>query len=200
MEGSKSGLNRYSLILCVIAFGLGGGTASWYFAGPKLPWPTLTSTEWAAWLQAIGSLATVMAAVGLARWERSVSRRENAEKELASKITRYRQANRAMQHFEKLIANQLEQAELAQREGRIFAVQPLALSKAVDKVERQAHLMPDAGRYCNTAIQAFERAQELIALARLTPLQQDEVTRELTEAKRSARTAISEIQNFLWSL
>ncbi|QDS15770.1 hypothetical protein [Xanthomonas arboricola] len=199
MQPSESGLNRDVLVLCAIAFGLGGITASWYIGGPKLPWPSLTSTEWAAWLQAVGSLATVMAAVGLARWERVVALREKAEKELAAEITRYRQVNREMQRFKKIIGKQLVRARLLEVDRTVPAIDPVPLDEALLKVEREAHLMRDAGGHCNTAFQAFERAQEFISSSYVSHYDNEKIIRELADAERNCDLAVSAVQTFLWT-
>ncbi|WP_435012995.1 hypothetical protein [Xanthomonas arboricola] len=140
-----------------------------------------------------------MAAVGLARWERIVALREKAERELAAEISRYRQVNRAMQRFKKIIGKQLVRARLLEVDRTVSAIDPVPLDEALLKVEQEAHLMRDAGRNCNTAFQAFERAQDIINSPYISRHDNEQIIRELVEAERNCDMAVRAVQTFLWT-
>lgn len=70
----------------------------WQF--DPLGWPCLTQTEWASWVQAIGSIAALLIAIGIPLFQRWLAAKDEAKKErrlTREKCFRIRRANAIFQ-------------------------------------------------------------------------------------------------------
>jgi hypothetical protein len=70
MERSK--LGKDSLVVSAMCFGFGAFLA-WALMSDH-PGPAKASIEWPAWVQAVGSVLAILAAIGIAMWQRQVER------------------------------------------------------------------------------------------------------------------------------
>ncbi|GAB3054199.1 hypothetical protein [Stenotrophomonas tumulicola] len=134
-----------------------------------LGWCSLTASEQAAWVQAIGSVAAIAAAIGIAAYERQVAKGEAAERRRLEENGRYTHANRAMTRFKKVIARQLEAAKTQQTGNSIH---PMPIDRVPDEMrdlERECSLIRLGGGDCLTAISFFEESLDLLTDSLLMP-------------------------------
>ncbi|WP_227479937.1 hypothetical protein [Xanthomonas vasicola] len=120
-------------------------------------WCALSASEQAAWVQAVGSVAAILAAIGIAAHERHVAKAETVERKRLESNARYTRANRAMTRFRKVIARQLEAAKTQQN--------PMPADPLPDEMrdlEHECHLIPQVGGDCLTAINFYEDARGLL--------------------------------------
>ncbi|MBC8772348.1 hypothetical protein HGT74_08640 [Stenotrophomonas maltophilia] len=151
-----------------------------------------------AWVQAVGSIAAIAAAIAIAWNERSVAKSEIDKREKAEANMRYTRAHRAVKRFQKSIATQLTHAKV-QREGSVIVPMPTArIPRELREIERECHLMPDAGGEILTTINFFEEAQDLLKDGLLMPQQADRFVELLEYAEQNGGKAVSRIQAVLF--
>ncbi|WP_241846811.1 hypothetical protein [Xanthomonas oryzae] len=125
-------------------------------------WCALSASEQAAWVQAVGSVAAILAVIGIAAYERHVAKLEAAERTRLEENARYTRANRAMTRFKKVIAHQLDAARTQQQGSNIRPMPVGLVPNEMRDLEHECHLIPKAGGDCLTAIKFFEDAHDLL--------------------------------------
>ncbi|WP_230080652.1 MULTISPECIES: hypothetical protein [Stenotrophomonas] len=151
-----------------------------------------------AWVQAVGSIAAIVAAIVIASNERSAAKREMDKRERAEANMRYTRAHRAVRRFQKGISAQIDHAKV-QRDGNVIVPMPAApISREMREIERECHLMPDAGGEILTTINFFEEAQDLLKDRLLMPGHVDRFIELLEYAEQRRIRAVSLIEAFLF--
>ncbi|WP_329914052.1 hypothetical protein [Stenotrophomonas sp. SMYL86] len=97
-------------VVAVMTFGA-GVLITWAITADSHAWPKLTSEQWAAWVQAIGSIAALMIGIGVPIWQRHVVSTEEARKERRLIRERCFRIRRATEAFQKRIGENLNVAE-----------------------------------------------------------------------------------------
>jgi len=160
-------------------------------------WCSLSASEQAAWVQAVGSVTAILAAIGIAAYERHVAKVEAAERRRLEKNARYTRGNRVMKRFQKVIARQLEAAKIQQRGNVTPSMPAQPVPDDVRDLESECHLMPDAGGECLTAINFFEDAQELLQGSFLPTRDTDRFIELLEYANSRIEMALKHFYDYL---
>jgi len=151
-----------------------------------------------AWVQAVGSVVGIFTAVGIAAWQYHVSKLEAAQRDIAARNFRYTRANREMQRLQKIISRQLKTAR-EQSVLQLFVGQTSEpLSYEAREVERECHLMPDAGGECLTAFTFYEDAQDLLFKRPFKPADNSKCIELLEYAEQRSEIALTRIHKYLF--
>ncbi|MDV3515194.1 hypothetical protein [Stenotrophomonas sp. C1657] len=117
---------------------------------------------WPAWVQALGSVGAILGAIGIAAYERSVTRKEAAERERRESDARFTRGNRAVMRFRKIMDPHLTLDRDVSRSHVYSPLERIPVPDAMLELEHDCHLMGEAGAACLNAVRCFENAQELI--------------------------------------
>jgi len=128
---------------------------------PPQPRPPI-NIDWPAWVQAVGSVGAILAAIAIAAHERAVSKIDLERQERLASNARYTRGHRAIRRFHKIIAKLRERETIMMPGEIIHPIERVALSDAMLSLEHDCHLMGAAGAACLNVIRTFEDAQELI--------------------------------------
>jgi len=155
----------------------------------------------AAWVQAVGSVAAIIAAIIIAWWQHRASRLDLAERDRRDKIGRHVRANRIFGRFDRLITRQLDQAETLRRATKSGDMQVVSVPDDLRDLEGEMHLLDNhAGGPGFTSINQFEEAQELLRNGTLAITDSEKFIQTLVFAQTECRDAIDRIQKFLATL
>lgn len=160
-------------------------------------WCALSPSEQASWVQAVGSVLAILAAIGIAAYERSVARSEAAERRRLEENGRYTRANRAMNRFRKVIRRQLDAARTQLEGNNIHPMPEEHVPVEMRELEHECHLMNPAGGECLTAINFFEEAQELLTESMLMPENADRFIELLEYADSRIEVALKHFYDYL---
>ncbi|MDR6094918.1 hypothetical protein [Stenotrophomonas sp. SORGH_AS_0321] len=160
-------------------------------------WCALEPEAQAAWVQAVGSVAAIVAAITIASSERSAAKKVADKQERAEANMRYTRAHRAVRRFQKGISAQLNHARVQRTGSVIVPMPPAPISREMRAIEHECHLMPDAGGEILTAINFFEEAQDLLRDGLLMPQDADRFVELLEYAEQRRVRAVGLIEAFL---
>ncbi|HHA2475388.1 hypothetical protein [Stenotrophomonas maltophilia] len=185
-------------VVAVMAFAA-GALLAWALLSkhPPQPRPPI-SIDWPAWVQAVGSVGAILAAIGIAAHERSVARAEEAKKDDLEMKSRHTRANRALERFQKVIADQLDFARTQQTGNVHPEIHPLPLPDEVKDVERDCYLMGEAGGDFLTVTNSFLEAQSLIKGDILLKKHERAFIEHLQNAQNMSNQALKKIREPLW--
>lgn len=164
-------------------------------------WCVMKPEVQAAWVQAVGSVLAIIAAIVIAWWQQRASQRELAERDHREKIGRHVRANRIFGRFDRLISNQMEGAEAFRSAYRTGNIQVLSVPDDLRDLESEMHLLDNhAGGPGFTSINQFEEAQDLIRNGSLAITDNEKFIETLVFAQKECRDAMSKVQAFLATL
>lgn len=187
-------------VVAVMAFIAGAGLA-WALLSKHPPQPRPPAEiDWPAWVQAVGSVGAILAAIGIAAHERRVSKAEAARKEDLEMTSRHTRANRAMERFQKVLKIQLDFARTQQSGTVVTTIHPRPLPDEMREIERECFLLGDAGGGGDilTVTSFYLKAQDLIRGSFLDPSNADEFIRLLEIAHDRSEMALKKIRAPLW--
>lgn len=160
--------------------------------------PINIGDAWPAWVQAVGSVAAILVAIGIAVHERQVAKAEAAHRSHLEMLSRHTRANSAMERFQKVIAEQLDFAR-TQQTGTVEAeFRPLPLPEEMKEVERDCYLMEDAGGDIRTVTNYFLDAQNLAKGQRIPMSNVGLFIEHLEQAEAMSASALKKIRAPLW--
>ena len=126
---------------------------------PPQPRPPI-NIDWPAWVQAVGSVLAIVAAIAIAWWQHRQNQLAQAARDAEAELGRHVRANRIFERFQKKIERQLKEAEgLGEQGGKIEA---LTVPDEVRDLEKEIYLLPHANSASYTTLASFEAAQDLI--------------------------------------
>jgi len=160
--------------------------------------PINIGDAWPAWVQAVGSVAAILVAIGIAVHERHVAKAEAAHRNHLEMQSRHTRANRAMERFQKIIASQLEFARTQAMGMTKPEILPLPLPDEVKDVERDCYLMGDAGANFLAVTNDFLEAQSFITGDILLKQNERPFIEHLENAERMSIEALRKIRAPLW--
>lgn len=156
--------------------------------------------DWPSWIQAVGSVAGIFAAVGVAWWQQRVARREIAARDLADKTARYVRANRVLERFLATIGDTISDAEKIKNLGGDVPFKMQSIPQEVRDLENELHRIPEAGGDAFTAINAFEDARRFIKNGKIPALEMEGFVARLKEAESRCDKAGMGVRSFLFTL
>ncbi len=157
--------------------------------------------DWPAWVQAVGSVLAIIAAIVIALWQQTVSRRELAARDRREKIARHVRANRILGRFDRIIAKQLDTAQTLRRSHRSGEITAVQIPEDLRDLEREMHMLDHkAGGPGFTSINQFEEAHELIQNGTLSITDSEEFIETLVFAQKECQDAMTRIHRFLATL
>lgn len=163
-------------------------------------WCALSASEQAAWVQAVGSVAGIFSAVGIAMWSRRVSMADTTARNIAEKTARYVRANRILERFHKTIDDSLADAQRLIREGGDVPIKPREVPAEVRELENELHLIPEGGGDAFTSINFFDDAQSLIKSGMLKATDSERFVSLMEEASSRCNKAAIGVRSFLFGL
>lgn len=164
-------------------------------------WCVMKPEVQAAWVQAVGSVLAIIAAIIIAWWQHRSSRLDLAERDRRDKIGRHVRANRIFGRFDRLITRQLDKAQTLRRAYSSGDMQDLAVPEDLRDLEGEMHLLDNhAGGPGFTSINQFEEAQDLIRHGTLAITDSEKFIETLVFAQKECRDAIRRVQGFLNTL
>ncbi len=164
-------------------------------------WCVMKPEVQAAWVQAVGSVLAIIAAIVIAWWQQRASRRDLAERDYRDKIGRHVRANRILDRFDRLISKQIEEAQGYRGAYRSGSMQVLRVPDDLRDMESEMHLLDNrAGGPGFTAINLFEEAQDLIRNGSLAITDNDQFIETLVFAQKECRDASERVEAFLSTL
>lgn len=157
--------------------------------------------DWPAWVQAVGSVLAIIAAILIALWQQTASRRELAARDDREKIARHVRANRIFGRFDRIITKQLDAAQALRRSERSGDLVARQIPEDLRDLEGEMHMLDHkAGGPGFTSINQFEEAQELIQNDTLSITDSERFIETLVFAQKECQDAMSRIHRFLATL
>ncbi len=170
------------------------GLTIWATAEPGARW---TSSEWAAWVQAVGSVAAILAAVLIATWQREADRRQREYAELleARSLALYmfrhgKKLRRSLHGALKEVMRQGTDAVQWQVKGAVIPQQ------LWDEVPRM-HKLGTAGQQFIRAIYRMDQARDLIDAGVVWPDKFEQYANHLRFARTHAIDAMEATAHLL---
>jgi len=147
-------------VVAVMTFGA-GALIAWALLSKHPPQPRpQADIDWPAWVQAVGSVLAIVAAIAIAWWQQKQNQFLQAARDAEAELGRHVRANRIFERFQKKIERQLKEAEsLGEQGGKIEA---LPLPDEILDLEKEMYLLPSANSASYTTLTSFEAAQDLI--------------------------------------
>ena len=159
--------------------------------------PPLKPMDLPAWVQAVGSVGAILAAIGIAAHERSVAKSLFERQERLASNGRFTRGHRTIRRFKKIIAKHLAK-EVAMPPGAVIhPIERETIPEAVLDLEHDCHLMGDAGADCLNAIRNFEEAQDMIDHSMLRWVNGEDFFEKLRLADQHCDQAISHFVKYL---
>ena len=154
--------------------------------------PPSKPIDWPAWIQAVGSVVGIFAAVAVAWWQQRKVHQALTASQAETELARHVRANRIFERFQKRIDRQLNEArDLGSMGGKITAVE---VPEEVRELERELHVLSGAGSPGFTAITAFDSAQDLIRDGGISPANYAEFIECLKFGQAQCKQALSKIR------
>lgn len=147
------------VIVAVLTF-IAGGVVTALIIGDGAVSTENRDIDWPAWVQAIGSVAGIFAAVGVPVWQRHLSDRDRFERERIERIERAMKFRRALETFLR---------NIKKNGPSTFALDPAHLQPVqiedmvpgeLKEILHQANLLPVVGGTVLTAVNFAEQAQD----------------------------------------
>jgi len=157
--------------------------------------------DWPAWVQAVGSVLAIVAAILIALWQQTASRRELAARDHREKIARHVRANRIFGRFDRIISKQLDAAQALRRNCRSGPITAMQIPDDLRDLESEMHmLVHKAGGPGFTCINQFEEAHELVKEGTLSITDSEKFIETLVFAQKECQDAMTRIHRFLVTL
>ncbi|MBO0393929.1 hypothetical protein J1F00_06015 [Stenotrophomonas maltophilia] len=149
-------------VVAVMAF-CAGAFFIWAITAENPALPNLTSEQWAAWVQAIGSIAALMIGIGVPIWQRHQASVEDARKERRLIRERCFRIRRATEIFQRRLGENLNVAEHFENGiGSGLAPHAPTITKEVESLLHEAWELPVAGGQLLGAVNFAEAADDQV--------------------------------------
>ncbi|PPT88910.1 hypothetical protein XarbCFBP8149_07395 [Xanthomonas arboricola] len=150
-----------------------------------------------AWVQAVGSVAAIVAAIIIAWLQHHQSRSDLEARDRRDEIARYVRANRILERFTRTIDEQMAAAVELRRSGRSGDLRVVPVPDEVRELEREMHLLSLAAGPGFFSINFFEEAQAFLRHQTLVHTDTEAFIEKLTNARELCRLALKEVRVYL---
>ncbi|UPU47778.1 hypothetical protein [Xanthomonas translucens] len=137
-----SSIRQFSLVPCTVCFVAGAGfvaALTWPAWGVVPEW--MKEPTWPAWIQAVGSVAGIFAAVAVAWQQQRFTQRQSDARDLRDLTALHVRANRILGRFLEVIDQQIAEANAIIKSKKAESLRAGFVPKEVRDLEGEIHLL-----------------------------------------------------------